>query len=91
MDNNFKNILFLFPVMLYYFFESIVLGLFVSVLWRFFLSELFNLYITYFQWVIIIWIVKVILFDVFKLLAVFSNAAIGLIQQEEKNNKNEND
>ena len=89
--DNLKNLLMLIPMMLYYFIEALFVGMFVSVLWRFFLSELFNLYITYFQWVIIIWIVKVILFDVFKLLAVFSNAAIGLIQQEEKNNKNEND
>ncbi len=68
-----KNLILLFPLLIYYFIEALFLGLFIQVIWRFFLSELFNLYIGYFQWVCIIWIVKVIFFDIFKIIASFNN------------------
>jgi hypothetical protein len=67
--NNLKNMWFIFPVMVYYFFESIVIAIFVSFIWKFVLQSLTTIDITYFQWVCIIWIIKVIFFDVFKLLS----------------------
>lgn len=73
MNTDLKYLLFLFPVMLYYFVESALAGIFVYLAWKFVLQPTFNIEITYFQWVIIIWIIKVIFFDIFKLLASFMN------------------
>jgi len=69
--DNLKNILFIIPVMLYYFVEAMVVGIFITLVWRIFLAEALNIYIGYFQWVAIIWIIKVLLFDVFKLISAF--------------------
>jgi hypothetical protein len=66
---DFKNILFIFPVMGYYLLESVIAALFVRFVWRFFLQDLTGVYISYLQWVAIIWIIKVIFFDVFKLIS----------------------
>lgn len=84
-----KNLILLFPLLIYYFIEALFLGLFVQFVWKVFLSELFNLYIGYFQWVCIIWIIKVIFFDVFKIIASFSNITT-LMKNNIENNK-END
>lgn len=64
-----KNVVFIFPVMGYFLIESVIIALFVSVAWNFILKSLIPIDVTYVQWVVIIWIVKVICFDVFKLLA----------------------
>ena len=69
-----RNLFYIIPVMVYYFFESLIAGLFINVIWKYFLSESFNIYVTYFQWVLVIWIIKVIFFDVFKLMAGINNA-----------------
>jgi hypothetical protein len=53
--------------------ESVVIALFVSVIWKFILYSLIPIEITYVQWLAMIWIVKVVFFDVFKLLAGLSN------------------
>jgi len=63
-----KSIMFIFPIMLYYVFEALVVGVFISVLWKFFLTNQFG-HLGYFQIVIIYWIIKMLLFDVFKLIA----------------------
>lgn len=55
--------------MIYYLFESAIIALFVNIAWRFVLYPLTDIYINYLQWVVIIWIVKMIFFDVFKLIA----------------------
>mgnify|MGYP001571990488 CR=1 FL=1 len=80
IKDNLKNILFIFPVMVYYFFESIIIAIFISIVWKFALQQLTTINITYFQWVCIIWIIKVIFFDVFKLLS-------GLSTMNNQNNK----
>ena len=69
MGNMLKNVSYLLPIMFYFMVESIILGIFISFAWRFVLSPVFNVDITYFQWVILIWIIKMVFFDVFKLLA----------------------
>jgi hypothetical protein len=66
---DFKNILFIFPVMGYYLLESVIAAVFIRFVWRFFLQDLTGVYISYLQWVAIIWIIKVIFFDVFKLIS----------------------
>lgn len=68
-----RNVVFIFPVMGYFLIESVIIALFVSVAWNFILKSLIPIDVTYVQWVVIIWIVKVICFDVFKLLAGLSN------------------
>lgn len=68
-----KNALIVFPVMGYYLIESMIIALFISFVWNFFLKELFHVNISYFQWVGIIWIIKIIFFDVFKLLSAVNN------------------
>ena len=68
-----KNVVFIFPVMGYFLIESVIIALFVSVAWNFILKSLIPIDVTYVQWVVIIWIVKVICFDVFKLLAGLSS------------------
>jgi uncharacterized YccA/Bax inhibitor family protein len=78
-----RNLVYLFPIMLYYFFESLIISIFVSFIWKFFLGEKFGIYLGYFDWVFIIWAIKVILFDVFKLLATFQN-----VETYIKNNSN---
>jgi len=79
---DFKNILFIFPVMGYYLLESVVAALFIRFVWRFFLESLTGISINYLQWVAIIWIIKVIFFDVFKLLS-------GLATMNNPNDNNE--
>lgn len=79
-----KNILYILPIMLYYFVESAVISIFVTLVWRFFLEPMFNYHIGYFQWLAMIWIVKIVLFDVFKLL----NGVTIIPPQNENNDKN---
>jgi len=63
----FKSIAYVMSVMIYYFIESLLVGLFVSVAYhKILFNKLFIVDITYFQWVVMIWIVKVLLFDLFK-------------------------
>lgn len=66
--NFLKNIAYIFPVMFYYLVESLIIGLVISIVWKYLLFSTFNTTITYFQWVAIIWIVKVLFFDIFKLI-----------------------
>lgn len=63
-----KNVAYIFPVMFYYLLESLILGVVIFLIWRFLLFQIFKFPITYFQWVGIIWIIKVLFFDIFKLI-----------------------
>lgn len=81
--DNFKNILFIFPVMLYYLLEAIIVGLFITVIWRLILSNTLGA-ITYFQWVSIYWIAKMLFFDVFKLIAGLSTMGKNLQKKIEE-------
>ena len=57
----------------YFLLESVIISFFVSFVWRFFIEQIVDVKITYVQWVAIIWIIKVVFFDVFKLLAGFNS------------------
>lgn len=66
---NLRNLGYILPVLMYYFIESIVIGLPVWAVWKFTLSaKFFNFEITYFEWVGIIFIIKAIFYDVFKII-----------------------
>lgn len=69
----FKNLLIVLPVMGYYLIESMIIALFISFVWNFLLNELFRINISYFQWVGMIWIIKIIFFDIFKLISAVNN------------------
>lgn len=61
-----KQIFYIIPVMFYYFVEAIISALPIHFIWKFFFMPKFNFELLYIHWVLIIWIIKVILFDVFK-------------------------
>lgn len=74
--DNFRNVLFLFPVMVYYLLESMIAAIFVWIVWKFVLLQLTGIQIRYIQWVAIIWIIKVVFFDVFKLISSLQNVSV---------------
>ena len=78
-----KSLLMIIPIMFYYLIESFFIGLFVSVGWKFILQPQFDIQLSYLTWVIIIWIVKVILFDPIKIAAVFKNQIIVKEKEEQ--------
>lgn len=61
-----KNIMFIFPIMIYYLMEALIVALFITVVWNTLLNNIFDR-IGYFQWTGIYWIIKMLLFDIFKL------------------------
>ena len=76
-----KQVLYIIPVMFYYFIESIISGIPIFFVWKFFFSEMFKFNMQYIHWVLIIWIIKVIFFDVFKFSA--------FLDKTTENNNNE--
>ena len=81
-----KNLFLIIPVMLYYFIESLISGLAVMFLYDYFLLSLTGFEITYKQWVVIIWIIKIIFFDVFK----FNHVQNNVFEEENNEEKKEN-
>lgn len=53
--------------MFVYLFESMFIALFVMTIWNFSLFDLFKYDVSYIQWVGIIWIYKILNFDVYKI------------------------
>jgi len=82
-SDNMKNLFFIFPVMFYYLLESAIIALFVNVVWKFVLQDITGYEISYLQWLAIIWIIKVVFFDVFKLISGL-NSMNNQIQEENK-------
>jgi hypothetical protein len=74
----FKNIFYLVPVIIYYFLEALLSAIFINLGWKYILQPKFDFQLGYFEWVIIIWIIKILFFDVFKLV-------IGLNSVTQKN------
>lgn len=85
--DNWKNIFFIFPVMGYYLLESIVAAIFVNFVWRFVLEDFTGYTIGYMKWVAILWLIKVIFFDVFKLISGLST--MDNFNQNEENQENQ--
>lgn len=84
---NLRNLGYILPVLMYYFIESIIIGIPVWVVWKFMLSSrFFDFEITYFEWVGIIFIIKAIFYDVFKV--IFS--VISTQNNENIDNNNDN-
>lgn len=86
MEKLLNNILFIFPVMAYYAFEAIIVGMFISIIWKLLLSQHLG-DVGYFQIIGIYWIVKMLLFDVFKLIAGLSSAGSNMEREMEEQNR----
>jgi len=76
-------------VMGYYALEALIVGLFVMVIWKLFLSQFLG-NVGYFQIIAIYWIVKMLLFNVFNLIAGLSSAGSNM-QMEEQNKEFEDE
>ena len=87
---DFKNLLFVFPVMFYYLLEALIVGLFVTIVWKLVLANVI-IDIGYFQWVGIYWIVKMLFFDVFKLITGLTSAGITQERLSDDNNDGYNE
>ena len=84
MEKHLNNLLFLFPIMLYYALEAIIVGVFILLVWRLFLSQILG-NIGYLQIVSIYWIFKMLFFNVFNLIAGLSTAGSNMQQEMEAN------
>ena len=82
MIDKLKSVFSIFPIMIYYAVEALIVSLFITVIWNTVLIDKFGR-IGYFQWVAIYWIIKMLLFDVFKLISSFT--AAGNINNDKKN------
>jgi hypothetical protein len=80
------NILFIFPVMGYYALEALIVGLFITILWKFVLSNLWG-HFGYLQIVVVYWIIKMLFFNVFNLVAGISTMPTNM-QKEMENDAN---
>ena len=88
MKDLLRNMLFVFPVMLYYVLEALIVGFFITAVWMLLLKNSLGT-ITYFQVVGIYWIIKMLFFDVFKLIAGFSSLGSNM-EQDRDIEENEN-
>jgi hypothetical protein len=80
----FHNLLFIFPIMFYYAMEALIVSLFISVILKFLFSNAMG-NIEYFQIVGAYWIIKMLFFDVFKLITGLSAANTNIRQDMEDN------
>jgi hypothetical protein len=67
--------------MIYYLVESLIIAVFVRFAWTLVIEPSFGINFTYFQWVVIIWTIKVVFFDIFKVFA-----SISAIKTEKEKN-----
>ena len=77
MNKKLNDIIFIFPIMGYYALEALIVGIFIMIVWKFCLSQFFG-DIGYLQIVGIYWIIKMLLFDVFKLISGFISLENGM-------------
>ena len=63
-----NDLLFIIPVMFYYVLEAFIVGMVITILWKIFFRSLIC-DLTYLQIVAGYWILKIVLFDVFKLIS----------------------
>jgi len=90
MEKHLNNLLFLFPIMLYYALEAIIVGVFIMLVWKLFLSQFLG-NVGYLQIVSIYWIFKMLFFNVFNLIAGLSTAGSNMQQEMDANKEFEDD
>ena len=83
-----NNIAFIFPVMTYYALEALIVSIFISGIWKLLLSQhLFE--IGYLQIVGIYWIIKMLFFDVFKLISGLSSVSNNMGRELDEHKQHE--
>lgn len=82
----FRHLYYLTTVMLMYFIESIYIGFFIYLAWKYVINPIFDIDIIYFQWVFIVWVIKMLFYDSLKL--PISNNNNDIQNTEDKNNFN---
>ena len=85
----FRDILFVFPVMAYYALEALIVGVFITIVWKLLISQYFG-HLGYLPIVGIYWIAKMVLFDVFKLIAGLNSAGSNMQREMEAEEMNDN-
>jgi hypothetical protein len=85
----FHNLLFIFPIMFYYAMEALIVSLFISAIWRILFADAIG-NVGYFHIVGAYWIIKMLFFDVFKLITGLSTANTNIRQDMEDNPKDYN-
>ena len=85
----FNDILFVFPVMVYYMLEAFLVSVFITLIARLLLNGVIG-EITYMQWVGIYWIAKMLFFDVFKLVAGLKSAGSNMQQEMDQETAEDN-
>ena len=80
----FHNLLFIFPIMFYYAMEALIVSLFISAIWKLLFANAIG-DISYFQIAGGYWIVKMLFFDVFKLITGLSAANTNIREDMEEN------
>lgn len=85
-NNIFKDILFIFPIMAYFVLESLIVSFFILLVWTLVLRNYLGS-IGYFQIAGIYWIAKMLLFDVFKLIAGLKTVGSNMQNEMEEQNK----
>ena len=88
MKKHLDNLLFLFPVMFYYALEAIIVGTFITIAWKLVLTNLWG-HFGYLQIVVTYWIIKMLLFNVFNLIAGLSSAGNNMEEQNKEFEENE--
>ena len=89
MNKKLNDIIFIFPVMAYYALEAVIVGIFIMIVWKFCLSQFFG-NIGYLQIVGIYWIIKMLLFDVFKLISGFTSLGNNAEKEMNENSQDYN-
>ena len=69
---NLKNLFYLIPIYFYYLLESLFIGLILNLIWKFGFQERINFKLEYIDIVLIVWVIKILLFDVFKITTNFN-------------------
>jgi len=89
MNKILNDILFVFPIMLYYALEAVIVGLFIMVVWKLCLSRYLG-DVGYLQIIGIYWIFKMLMFDVFKLLSGLTSMGSNMQKEMDENEENDN-
>ena len=73
MGKQLENLMFIFPIMLYYLLESLIVGGFIYTAMKFILFKTLNIDFNYIEVVTMYWILKMVLFNVFHLAGIIHN------------------
>jgi hypothetical protein len=80
-----KSILSVFPIMIYYLVESMLMSLVITPVWNKWLASSINMIeLSWWEWSLILWIIKVSFFDIFKVINVGNQIIVNDVKEDEK-------